>query len=55
MDIEIKAHMQGFKEQVKITEQKCDDEVFKQNQRLLKIENYDKMIELNRKATENLQ
>ena len=55
MEIEIRAHMQAFKEQVLITEQKCDDEVFKQNQRILRIENYDKMLELNKKAIESLQ
>ena len=55
MEIEIRAHMQAFKEQVLITEQKCDDEVFKQNQRILKIENYEKTIELNKQAIENIQ
>lgn len=48
MDIEIKANMQAFKEQVLITEKKCDDEVFKQNQRILKIEKYEQMIDITR-------
>lgn len=55
MDIEIKANMQAFKEQVLITEKKCDDEVFKQNQRILKIEKYEQMIDITRQSVKELQ
>ena len=51
MDIQIKANMKDFKEQVLISETKVEERIFKQDKKIKYIEGFEELIEINKLAT----